>query len=93
MKIIRTIIWVLVAVALAIFSFNNWVTVEVKIWEGLILETKLPVLVILAFLVGLLPVWALGKGSGWRMKRRITSLETAVRNPLTGSGHLSCSSQ
>jgi uncharacterized membrane protein YciS (DUF1049 family) len=80
MKIIRTIIWVLLAVALVIFSINNWNTVDVKIWENLVLETKLPALVIVAFLAGLLPVWLLHRGTRWRMQRRINSLETAVRN-------------
>ena len=80
MKIIRTIVWVLVAVALVIFSINNWNTAEVKIWENLVLETKLPVLVIVAFLAGMLPMYLLYHGTRWRMKRRINSLESAVRN-------------
>jgi len=80
MKIIRTIVWVLLAVALMIFSINNWNTVDVKIWENLVLETKLPALVIVAFFAGLLPVWLLHRGTRWRMQRRINSLETAVRN-------------
>ena len=56
MQIIRTTVWVLVLVALALFSFNNWNPVEVKIWEGLIFETKLPALVLFSFLLGLLPM-------------------------------------
>lgn len=80
MKIIRTILWVLVAVALLIFSAFNWETVNVKIWEGLILETKKPVLVIVPFLAGLLPMWVLHFSTRWRLKRRVNSLETAVRN-------------
>jgi putative membrane protein len=82
MKIIRTILWVLVVVALAIFSAFNWETVNVKIWEGLILETKKPVLVILPFLAGLLPMWALHFSTRWRLKRRVSSLESAVRNAV-----------
>ena len=56
MQIIRTAVWVLLLVALLLFSLNNWNPVEVKIWEGLILETKLPALVLLSFLLGLLPM-------------------------------------
>ncbi len=79
MQVIRTIIWVVLLIALAIFSANNWQTVEVKIWEGLVLETKLPVLVLLAFLLGLLPMWLLSKANKWRFNRRINALENTVR--------------
>ena len=79
MQIIRTIVWVLVVVALGLFSFNNWNPVEVKIWEGLILETKLPALVFAAFLLGLLPMWLLAKAGKWRLNRRINALENSVR--------------
>ncbi|MFC0588025.1 LapA family protein [Novosphingobium aquiterrae] len=79
MQIIRTIVWVLVLVALLLFSLNNWQVVSIKIWEGLILETKLPVLVMISFLMGLLPMWLLHKGTKWRANRRISALENSVR--------------
>lgn len=80
MQLIRTIVWVLLAVALLLFSINNWQPVEVKIWEGLVLETRLPALVIVSFLAGLLPMWLLHKGARWRLNRRIASLENSVRS-------------
>jgi uncharacterized integral membrane protein len=83
MQLIRTIVWVLLLVALLLFSLNNWQTVEVKIWENLILETKLPVLVVTSFLAGLLPMWLLHKGARWRMNRRISSLENTVKATST----------
>ena len=79
MKIVRTIVWVLLLVALVIFAVNNWNPVEVKIWEGLVLETKIPALVVIAFLIGLIPMWLLHRASKWNYERRITSLENAAR--------------
>ena len=79
MKIVRTIVWVLLLVALLIFSVNNWSPVEVKIWEGLVLETKIPALVVIAFLIGLVPMWLLHRASRWNNERRIASLESAAR--------------
>ena len=79
MQIIRTIIWVLIAVALLVFSINNWTPVTVKIWEGLVLETKTPALVIIAFLAGLVPMWLVHRGAKWRLERRIATLENAMR--------------
>ena len=79
MQIIRTVIWVLLLVALVLFSLGNWAPVEIKIWEGLILETKLPALVLVSFLLGLLPMWLLSKAGKWRLNRRINLLENSVR--------------
>ena len=75
MQIVRTIIWVLVLVALLLFSLNNWHGVEVKIWENLVLETKLPVLVLTAFMMGMLPTWLVLRAHRWQSSRRITTLE------------------
>jgi uncharacterized integral membrane protein len=79
MQIVRTIVWVLLLVVLLIFSINNWNPVQVKIWEGLVLETKIPALVVISFLLGLLPMWLLHKITAFSARRRITSLETAAR--------------
>ena len=79
MQILRTVVWVVVAIALLIFSIMNWDPVEVKIWEGLVLETKIPALVIVSFVLGLLPMWMLHRGTKWRLTRRINTLENAVR--------------
>ena len=69
MKIVRTVVWVLLLVALVIFSVNNWNPVEVKIWEGLVLETKVPALVVIAFLIGLVPTFILYRATRWNLKR------------------------
>lgn len=79
MQVIRTAIWVVILIALALFSLNNWETVSVKIWEGLILETKLPALVLASFLLGLLPMWLVAKTGKWRLNRRINALENTVK--------------
>ena len=82
MQIVRTIVWVLLLVVLLIFSINNWSPVEVKIWEGLVLETKLPALVTLAFLLGLVPMWAVHRAAKWRLNRRIASLQANTVQPV-----------
>lgn len=82
MKIIRTVVWVVILIALLLFSLNNWDPVNVKIWEDLILETKLPALVLASFLVGILPMWLLHRGRIWRLNRRIASLENAARSAI-----------
>jgi len=83
MQIVRTIVWVLLLVALLLFSAFNWKPVEVKIWEGLILETKIPALVIVSFLIGLVPMWLLNRAQKFALNRKISSLETAARTAAT----------
>jgi uncharacterized integral membrane protein len=79
MQIVRTIVWVLLLVILLIFSINNWNPVEVKIWEGLVLETKIPALVVISFLLGLLPMWLLHRITAYAARRKISSLQNAAR--------------
>ncbi len=83
MQILRTVVWVVLVIALLLFSLNNWHPVDIKIWEGLILETKLPALVFVSFLLGLVPMWLLSKAGRWRLKRRISTLENTVRATAT----------
>ena len=80
MQLIRTIVWVLILVGLLAFSFFNWRPVEVTIWENLVLETKVPALVVVSFLLGLIPMWLYHRGAKWRLERRISSLEAAAES-------------
>ena len=75
----RTIMWLLVLAVLLLFSFFNWNEVTVKIWENLVVETKVPALVIVSFLFGLLPMWIYHRGARWSLSRKIVSLENAAR--------------
>jgi hypothetical protein len=85
MKSLRSILWLIVVAALAAFSAANWQPVELTVWQGLVLDTKLPALVIAAFLLGLVPMWLIHRTTRWRLQRRITNLETT----LAGSASLS----
>ena len=78
MQIVRTVVWVVLLFSLLAFSFFNWKPVEVQIWSNLVLETKLPALVIISFLLGLVPMWLIHRTSKWRATRRINALETAT---------------
>ena len=87
MQIVRTIIWVLILFAILTFSFFNWDTVEVNLWENLVLETKVPVLVIVAFLLGLVPMWLYHRSVKWSLDRRIRSLEASIKSTALSQRH------
>jgi len=86
-KILRTIAGVLLAFGLLVFSIFNWKPVEVTLWENLVLETKVPVLVVLAFLAGFLPLWAYHLSVKFGLKRRVRSLENSLKTSVMARQH------
>lgn len=75
MGILRTIIWVLLTAVLVIFAMANWIPVTVTIWPGQVLDTKLPVLILASFLIGMVPMWIALRTTRWSLKRRLDSSE------------------
>ena len=70
MNFLKTLLWILIAAAIAIFATANWSDVTLKLWGGLLLTIKLPFLLLIVFLLGWLPTWLLMRGKLWRMKRQ-----------------------
>ena len=71
MQFLKTLLWVLIAVLMAIIASNNWRDVSLDLWSNLQLDIKLPVLLLAVFLAGLLPTWLVMRGKLWRLKRHI----------------------
>lgn len=85
MQFMKTAFWVIVAVAIALFSKANWNIVPsyngyvpIKLWEDWIVEVRLPVLIVAAFLLGLLPMWIFARVARWRIRRRLETAEQAL---------------
>ena len=57
MQFLRALFWLVLGIALAVFTVGNWRDVTLDIWGGLQADVKIPVLVIGAFLAGFLPMW------------------------------------
>lgn len=83
MQFLKTAFWVALAIVIVVFAVNNWTPVTVNLWDGLRMDTKLPVLVIGAFLLGLLPFWLFHRAMRWRWRRRIDMVERALSNGAT----------
>ena len=80
MKVLRTIVWILAAFGFLIFAIYNWQPVELTLWQNLVLETKVPVLALLAFAAGFLPLFAYHLSVKWTLNRRVRTLETSLKN-------------
>ncbi|WP_076068347.1 LapA family protein [Sphingomonas montana] len=78
MQFLRTLFWVVLAVIAVIFATKNWTTAQVNLWGGIVADVKLPVLLLIAFLAGLLPPSILYQANRWRLRRRIDSAERTI---------------
>jgi putative membrane protein len=78
MQFLRTLFWVVLAVVAVIFAVNNWTQVTVNLWGGLQADAKLPVLLLGAFLIGLVPMYLLHRATRWSLRRRLDSAERSL---------------
>jgi uncharacterized membrane protein YciS (DUF1049 family) len=81
MQFLRTLLWVMIAVLVAIVASNNWRDVTIDLWSNLQADIKIPVLLMTFFLLGFLPTWLVMRGKLWRLKRRIALEVPAVPAP------------
>jgi len=75
MQFLKTLFWVLLAVLVALFAWTNWNPVTINLWTDIQAETKLPLLVLVGFLVGWLPTWLMMRARIWTLKRRIDAID------------------
>jgi len=80
MQFLKTLFWVVVAVVMVLFARDNWQVVHVNLWAGLVADIKLPILVLIAFLIGLLPTLIMYRARLWSMRRRLDTQGGSVAN-------------
>lgn len=81
MQFLRTLLWVVVAVFVAIIASENWRDVTLDLWGNLQADVKIPVLLLFAFLLGFLPTWLVMRGKMWRLERRVAQDEQVIEVP------------
>ena len=82
MNFLKTLFWVVVAVSLAIFATRNWNDVTVSLWGNLQADVKLPVMLLLTFLVGFLPTFLVLRGRIWALRRKLALAERPAVTPI-----------
>ena len=75
MHFLKTLFWVLIAVLVALFARANWTGVTVNLWNDIQADTKLPVLMLVAFVLGWLPTWLILRTRIWSLRRRFDAME------------------
>ena len=82
MQFLKTVFWVLVAVLVVLFATRNWTPVTVSLWANLQADIKLPVLLLIAFLLGWLPTWLIHRARLWTLNRRVDAFERQRAAPV-----------
>ncbi|MEA3063784.1 MAG: lipopolysaccharide assembly protein [Sphingomonadales bacterium] len=78
MQFLKTLFWIALTVVLVLFAKANWNAVTLKLWGGLEADVKLPVLVLVAFLLGFLPTFIVYRARLWGLRRRLEPAERHV---------------
>jgi len=75
MQFLKTLFWVLVAVVVVLFSVRNWTSVPINLWGDIQADIKIPILLLIVFLLGFLPTWLLMRTRIWSHRRKVDALE------------------
>ncbi|GGP00570.1 lipopolysaccharide assembly protein LapA domain-containing protein [Stakelama pacifica] len=83
MQFLKTLFWaLLIGLGLA-FAYNNWVPVDIHLWGGLIAEVNLPLLLLVMFLIGFVPMLLAYHAVRWRLRQRLANAERALNDLRT----------
>jgi hypothetical protein len=82
MQFVKTLLWVLVAVVVALFASRNWVPVTLALWGDIHADIKLPALLLIVFLIGFLPTWLTMRARQWALTRRLEAFERNQAPPV-----------
>jgi uncharacterized integral membrane protein len=75
MQFLKTLFWVLLAVLVVLFASRNWFDVTLDLWGDIQADVKIPILMLIAFVLGWLPTWLIMRAKIWGHRRRIEALE------------------
>ena len=85
MQFLKTLFWVVLAVVMVLFARDNWHVVSVNLWAGLVADIKLPLLVLIAYLLGLLPTLIVYRARIWSLRRRLDTQNPSNAGPAATS--------
>ena len=78
MRFLNGLFWFLLAVVVSIFTYGNWTHVPINLWSGLIADVNLPLLLLLFFLAGFIPMALWHQATKWRMKQKLSAAERSL---------------
>jgi uncharacterized integral membrane protein len=85
MQFLKTLFWIVLTILLVLFASRNWTIVPIHLWGGILIDVKLPFLILAAFLLGFLPPFFLYRARMWALRRRYETAQPQVVANLPGS--------
>ena len=84
MQIVRTILWVLLAVFIVVFVMLNYGEPQrVKFWpseDPVGFDWPVGIIALMFWLLGVIPMWLYHRSMKWSLGRRIRSLENSIKS-------------
>jgi putative membrane protein len=71
-RFLKILFWLVMAVVVTMFAMQNWRDVTIDLWGNLQADIKIPVLLLLVFLIGFLPVWMIYRTRLWRLNNKVS---------------------
>jgi lipopolysaccharide assembly protein A len=84
MQFLKTLFWVLLAVIVALFASRNWSSATLNLWGDIQADVKIPILLLIVFLLGLVPTWLILRARIWALDRRIEALDRNRASAVAG---------
>ncbi|WP_304561115.1 lipopolysaccharide assembly protein LapA domain-containing protein [Sphingomonas immobilis] len=78
MQFLKILFWCLLTCVGALFTFANWTTVRIALWGNLVAEVNLPLLLLITFLIGLLPMLLFHQAARWRLRGKLANAERTI---------------
>ena len=75
MRFLKTLFWVLLAVIVVLFAARNWTDLTLNLWGDIQADIKIPLLLLIFFLIGFVPTWLIMRAKLWADRRRLDGLE------------------
>ena len=75
MQFLRTLFWVVIAALAVYLGTRNWHHVTLNLWGDIQADVRVPVLLVLMFMIGFLPPYLILRARIWSLKRRIESYD------------------
>ena len=75
MQFLKTLFWVVSPSSSRMLASRNWHDVTLNLWGDIQVDIKMPVLIAVMFLLGLLPTYLIHRARLWRAASRLDSFE------------------
>jgi uncharacterized integral membrane protein len=77
MRFLKALFWLILGMLLALLAYANLdEIVSIELWDNIIVDIKLPLLLLVTFLIGFLPAFLILRARIWALKRRLNEQAT-----------------